>query len=276
MRSTATTRALVARALGVAAVVIVVTAPMAAAHVEPDPEEAPKGGEATVTFRVPNEEEDASTIQVEINFPTDTPIASVAVEPVPGWRYETQTARLDEPIEAEEGQVTEAVTKVTWSGGEIRPGELQEFTVSLGPLPTDVDQVVFPTLQTYNNGDVARWIDQPTEGGEAEGNPAPALTLVEPGAAGSDEGAADDTGGGDSNVATDDDVSGATTLAVVGIVVGAIGLAVALFTLVTTRRRGGPSGDGALTAGKPSNAAPAEGASDEGAPSEDARTVESS
>jgi uncharacterized protein YcnI len=223
-------------------------APMAAAHVTPDPTEAPRGGFTTVNFRVPNEEQDASTTQVEINFPTDTPITFVAVQPVPGWRYRTETARLDEPVEGESGEVTEAVSKVTYTGGKIRPGEFQEFAIELGPLPEEGDQVVFPTLQTYDNGEIVRWIDEPTEDGSAPETPAPALALTAPegdggtgeSGDGADEEAAsggDDEGSSAENAATEDDVSGATTVGVVGIVLGALGLVVAVFAVVTTRRR---------------------------------------
>jgi uncharacterized protein YcnI len=201
-----------------------------------------------VNFRVPNEEQDASTTQIEINFPTDTPITFVAVQPVPGWRYRTETARLDEPVEGESGEVTEAVSKVTYTGSEIRPGEFQEFAIELGPLPEEGDQVVFPTLQTYDNGEIVRWIDEPTEDGSEPETPAPALALTAPeednGSGESGDGADEEAapGGGDEdpsaeNAATEDDVSGATTVGVVGIVLGALGLVVAVFAVVTTRRR---------------------------------------
>jgi uncharacterized protein YcnI len=236
-----TVRGLIGRALAVAAVALVVAAPMASAHVTPEPTEAPRGGYATVRFRVPNEEQDASTTQVEINFPTDTPFPSVAVEPVPGWRYQTETTELDEPVDTESGQISEAVTKVTFSGGEIRPGEFQEFAVQLGPLPTEGDQVVFPTLQTYDNGEVVRWIEEPAADGAEPEFPAPALTLTDPEDEGGGSAAPDAAGGGeDSAAATDDDVSAATTVGVVGIVVGAVGLATAIFALVTNRRRTQP------------------------------------
>jgi uncharacterized protein YcnI len=252
MERSASTRVLAARTLAVAGIAagiaIVATAPTASAttmHVTPDPEEAPRGGFTTVNFRVPNEEEDASTTEVEINFPTDTPISFVAVQPVPGWQYRTETTSLDEPVEGEGGEVTEAVSKVTYTGGEIRPGEFQEFAIELGPLPEEGDHVVFPTLQTYDNGEIVRWIDQPADDGTEPESPAPALTLTESeadGASGeSDEGSGSEGSDGPSaeNAATEDDVSGATTVGVVGIVLGALGLVTAIFAVATSRRRGG-------------------------------------
>jgi uncharacterized protein len=132
-----------------------------------------------VNARVPNERDDASTTSVEINFPTDTPIAFVSVQPVPGWQYTAETAALAEPIETEDGEVTEAVSRVTFTSGAIRPGEFQQFAISMGPMPDEGDQVPFPTIQTYDSGEVVRWIDEPTEDGTEPEHPAPALTLTE-------------------------------------------------------------------------------------------------
>jgi hypothetical protein len=39
----------------------------------------------------------------------------------------------------------------------IKPGQFQEFDVSLGPLP-NVDQLVFKALRYYSDGDTVRWI----------------------------------------------------------------------------------------------------------------------
>ena len=55
-------------------------------------------------------------------------------------------------------QVTEAVSTITWSGGELKPGEFTEFDISVGPLPDDADSLTFKALQTYSDGDVVRWI----------------------------------------------------------------------------------------------------------------------
>jgi periplasmic copper chaperone A len=119
----------------------------------------------------------------------------------------------------------------------IQPGQFDEFEVSVGPLPDDTDQILFPTLQTYQGGEVVRWIDEPLPSGEEPEHPAPALTLVdadgEHGGSG-DEGeatadgeqAADSAGVTVENAATQDDVESANLLGIIGIVVGALGLLV--------------------------------------------------
>jgi uncharacterized protein YcnI len=227
-----------------AAVALVVAAPMAAAHVTVNPGEAAKGGYAALTFRVPTERDDANTTKLEVNFPTDTPIANVRVQPHPGWEYRIERTRLDEPFENNGEQVTEVVSKVTWTGGEIGPTEFDEFGVSVGPLPTDVDEILFPAIQTYDSGEVVRWIDEPAADGEEEPEkPAPALTLVdeetEGGGASSASGAGSDEAASGltvENAATQDDVDGASTMGIVGIVVGVLGLLVGGFALTRTRR----------------------------------------
>ena len=129
-----------AKALAVAVIALVAAAPAASAHVTVQPGTAVQGGYMKVDVRVPNERDDSGTTSVEFNLPEDVPIRSVRVEAVPGWEYEIENRTLDEPIEAGEGDpVTEVVSKITWSGGVIQPGEFQDFPVSLGPLPEDVE-----------------------------------------------------------------------------------------------------------------------------------------
>ena len=40
-----------------------------------------------------------------------------------------------------------------------------------------MDQIVFKALQTYSDGDIVRWIDEPADGVELE-HPAPVLKLT--------------------------------------------------------------------------------------------------
>jgi len=143
-----------------------------------NPNQAPKGGFVKVSFRVPNERDDSGTTKLEVSFPADHPIPSVAVRPVPGWTYAVAKTKLAQPIKSDDGDVTEAVTKITWTGGPIKPGEFQEFDVSLGPLPDDVDQLVVKALQTYASGEVVRWIEEAQPGASEPDHPAPVLQLT--------------------------------------------------------------------------------------------------
>jgi uncharacterized protein YcnI len=165
---------------GAAALVLAVAGP-ASAHVTVNPNTAAQGAYTKVSFRVPTESDTASTTKLQVNLPTDTPIASVSTKPVVGWTVAAVKSKLATPIKSDDGDITEAVTQITWTaskGAEIKPGEFQEFDVSLGPLPTTANQVVFKALQTYSDGNVVRWIDEPAADGSEPDHPAPTLKLT--------------------------------------------------------------------------------------------------
>ena len=107
----------------VAVTAVLVLAAPASAHVTVNPSEAPQGSFTKLTFRVPNESDTASTTSVEVNLPEDAVIPYVSVKPVPGWTANIETRTLEEPVEAEGGEISEVVSKVTWSGGAIAPAE---------------------------------------------------------------------------------------------------------------------------------------------------------
>jgi periplasmic copper chaperone A len=167
------------------------------------------------------------------------------VKPVPGFEVEVERRTLDEPVEAEGGEITEVVSKVTWTGGPIEPGQFQQFDVSAGPLPDDLDKLEFPALQTYEGGEVVRWIEEVPADGEEPEHPVPTLTLVaSTGDAhgGGDDEATEEEGeaeeaetDGEAAATTDESSSDSDTLAIVALIVG--GLGVVLGGLALIRRR---------------------------------------
>ncbi|WP_238006360.1 YcnI family protein [Dactylosporangium sp. AC04546] len=197
----------------------------AGAHVTVNPGTATQGGYTKVTFRVPNEKDTASTVKLEIAIPTDKPVASVSLKPVAGWTAVAEKGKLATPIKTDDGEITEAVSKITWTAdpaSAIKPGTFQEFDVSLGPLP-EADQIVFKALQTYSDGEIVRWIDEPAAGAEAE-HPAPVLKLSKAGTAAGSTAAQD--AAATMNDGADDTDGTAITLAVAGLVLGLAGLLV--------------------------------------------------
>ncbi|WP_030292498.1 YcnI family protein [Streptomyces katrae] len=165
-------------AAALAAGTVLVLSGTAFAHVGVQPGEATKGGYATINFKVPNERDNASTTQLEVNFPVDQPLTSVMPQDVPGWTVTVEKSKLDKPLTVHGKQVNEAVTKVTWSGGKIEPGKFQQFPVSVGKLPDNADQMVFKAIQTYDNNEIVRWIEEPKEGAAEPQSPAPVLKLT--------------------------------------------------------------------------------------------------
>ena len=219
----------------------------ALAHVTVNPSEAAQGSFEELAFRVPNEQDTADTIKVEVKFPTDTPIGSVSVKPHPGWTVDVQKETLATPITTDDGTVTEAVSVITWSGGKIGPGEFDDFEVSAGPMP-DVDSLKFPTVQTYSDGTVDSWIQDTPPGGAEPEHPAPVLTLTPASAAG--DGHASDSSSSESSsssTAPSVNVTGATVvkkessgLAVAALIVAAIALVLGGIALFRPRRSAPP------------------------------------
>ncbi|MGN6694184.1 MAG: YcnI family copper-binding membrane protein [Aquihabitans sp.] len=208
----------------VAAVLVAVFAGPASAHVT-IPEPGTKGGFSIVTLSVPNERDDASTTKIEVQLPKDAPLAFVSVQPKPGWEVATTTRKLDEPIEAFGETYDEVVDTVTWSGGEIEPGQFDTFALSVGPLPEDVDSLAFPTIQTYSSGEEVAWIDPVVEGEEEPEHPAPTLALVAEegsGAAAATTTTAADAASTDSADRADESDGGTDGVAVAALVVAVI------------------------------------------------------
>jgi uncharacterized protein YcnI len=227
----------VLRRVGVAGLVIgavLLVAGPAWAHVTISPASAPKGSDAVLSFNVPDESESASTTQVAITFPTDHPIAEALVKPIPGWTAKVATMKVAKPIQTDAGAVTEAVKSVTWSGGAIAPGQFQQFTVSVG-LP-DANSLEFKAVQTYSDGTVVHWIESTPPGGPEPEHPAPVLTLTALEGATPTTTATTKPASGTNGVADSNDVDTARNLAVVGIVVGGLGLLVAIGALAFRRR----------------------------------------
>lgn len=101
-------------ALAAAASVVALAGP-AFAHVTVNPGSAEQGGYTAVDFRVPNENDAAGTVKLEVNLPLDHPLASVRTQPLPGWTSTVEKAKLDKPIKVHGNDVNEAVAKITWT-----------------------------------------------------------------------------------------------------------------------------------------------------------------
>jgi periplasmic copper chaperone A len=211
---------------GGAGLCVLALAGTASAHVTITPGSVPQGSTAELTFRVPNEESAAATVELQVKVPTAHPIAQFLVKPVPGWTITVQTVALAKPVVTDDGSFATAVSEVTWAGGKILPGQYQDFSVSADPLPSGVGQLVFKAVQTYSNGDVVRWIDLPQAGQPAPEHPAPVLTLTPAGTGAGTT--ADPSGARADPEAADPGTSGSATSDRDALALGAAGLAFGL------------------------------------------------
>jgi uncharacterized protein YcnI len=225
------------------AALALVAAP-AAAHVTVSSPDAAPGGYGKLVFRVPNETDNAATVKLQVALPADTPFVSVSTKPHPGWDVRVKEAKLPEPVEVGDLTLTDAVRTVTWTaqpGNGVDPGEFDEFELSVGPIADDATSLAFPTVQTYDDGEVVRWTQPTPESGAEPEHPAPVLDLTGAADAHSDGGDATmpaaSVESDDANSSADDDSDAvARTLAVGGLVVGVVALG---SSLVRRRREGG-------------------------------------
>ncbi|CAO5192796.1 YcnI-like domain-containing protein [Frankia sp. AiPs1] len=231
---------------GVGAATLAIAIAPASAHVTVTPSTAAAGAYTTLTFKVPTEADNASTTGLDVQFPADTPIASVSVRPKAGWDYKITKAKPSKPLTTDDGQVDEVVSRITWTAAPgsagIKPGEFDTFDVSAGPLPTGAGSIVFKSLQTYSNGNVVRWVDLAAAGQPEPDHPAPTVTLTS--ATADSSGSTSTSGSASASPAAaatggdgDDDTT-ARTLGIIGIVIGVLaGALSAVYGIRAARRQ---------------------------------------
>ncbi len=179
------------------------------AHVVVSPEELTAGDYQTLTVSVPTEKE-VPTTEIRVEVPKGFLLSGV--QPVPGWEHAFE----------EDGGI---VTAVTFSGGEIRPREFQQFLVQ-AQAPDEPGEYPWKAIQTYEDGSVVEWTGSPdsaepasvvevVSGGseEAEASPEPS------------EGSASQESGGEAEVLADTGGTSPTVyagLALAGLLVSAL------------------------------------------------------
>jgi uncharacterized protein len=220
----------------------------AAAHVSVHPNAVPAGANATLDIRVPTESDTAKTTKLQVKFPSG--FIGVATQPPPGWTSKVLTTKLAKPVQTDDGPIDTQVSVVEWTAGPgagISPGQFANFPISVA-LPGHAGQVLtFKTVQTYSDGKVVRWIGAPDSD-----EPAPTIDVTAKG------GVLQDVAGGEAGpgalpaaastkaaapAATKTVVekqSSSNTLAIIALILGALGLAAGAAGLVAARRaRGG-------------------------------------
>jgi uncharacterized protein YcnI len=236
-----TRRIVVASAM--AGAILFALASAADAHVTIDPPSAPQGGNARLSFLVPNEDTRATVTKIQIAFPTPpaAPISNVSVAQKPGWKATVTTKHLAKAITTDDGTVTEIVSEIDWvaltPAAAVKPGEFGEFTIDADGLPGHEDRVVFKAVQSYSNGKVVRWIDPVTEESPEGAFPTPVLELTVPGdSTGTPTTSSVSTGGASTILAPATKDNSARALGVIGIALGAVALVFATGALLRKRR----------------------------------------
>ena len=164
---------MIRRALLAAAVAALVAAPAASAHVQVRPALAAPGDPVLFQVIVPNEK-DAHTVEVTLQVPKD--VLPFSFEEPGGWTRENK--------EGADG----SLETITWKGKLAEDG-FARFSF-LASTPEQEGEIVWKSIQTYDDGSTSRWIGAP----DAD-NPAAVTTISDdapPENAGGESGTAED------------------------------------------------------------------------------------
>jgi uncharacterized protein YcnI len=169
----------------------------ASAHAHVSPSVVPAKDSQVFTLAVPTEKENATTTAIEFTPPQGFSIDSFV--PSPGWKRDVQkTGSGDSAV----------VTKITWTGGHVPTDEDAAFSFLASADSSKT--YTFGVRQTYSDGSVVDWT-----GPESSDTPAPTIE------------AKSLFGGG----------GGGSTLAIVALVVGAVGVLLGVVAVATASGR---------------------------------------
>ena len=150
------------------------------AHVTLQGREAAIGADYRAVFVVPHGCAGSPTIKLRVQIPAG--VIATEAKPVAGWNVETVKGKYAATYDYKGAKVSEGITEVDWSGGQLPDKTRQEFEIetfltdSLKPGST----LYFPAVQECEQG-VSRWIEIPSEGASQENRwPAPAVKLTKP------------------------------------------------------------------------------------------------
>lgn len=217
------------------AALLALSAPLAAsAHVEVEPSSTAAGSYSLLTFSLGHGCDGSATTGITIDIPES--ISSVTPTVNPGWDINKVTVDQAAPAtdaEAAEGETpTTRVGQVSYTAqAPLADGLRTTFVLSL-QIPEDAvgETLAFPVLQSCEVGET-NWSEAIVEGEAEPAHPAPALTVTAA-TAGSGHGHGDadvvdaDAAASTETTSTDDVL--ARILGIGGLVVGAVGLVVAV------------------------------------------------
>jgi uncharacterized protein YcnI len=181
-----------------------VLAATASAHARVSPAVSQSGTLQLYSLAVPTEKEGVTTTKLVLTVPSGFGIDSFAPPP-PGWH---------QTVAAHGSGEDAVVTKVTWTGGHTPTGQDSLFQFLAQPSANGT--YTFAVQQTYSDGSIVNWT-----GPEDSEAPAPTIQAVS------------SLGGG----------GGTSTLTIVALVIGVLGLLAGGCALVSGGGGGGEGGD---------------------------------
>ena len=151
------------------------TALPALAHVVVDPTEAPAGSYTRLAFRVGHGCHGSATTRIEVSIPDSVMIARPS--PKRGWRLHLAKAKLAAPSDHQGHVQSERVTRISWSGGPLDDQYYDEF-VMLVKMPDTPSRILFPVLQTCEQGRSERRLPAGQHSNDPAIGPAPSVQVT--------------------------------------------------------------------------------------------------
>jgi uncharacterized protein YcnI len=224
-------------ALAAGALIAVAVPLSASAHISVDAPSTAAGSYTVLTFALPHGCDGSATTALAISIPEQ--IASVTPTVNPGWDVSKVAVDLAKPITDGHGNtISTRLGQIVYTAkAPLADGLRDTFALSL-QLPADAagQTLEFPVVQTCEVGET-NWNEAEKADGSEPDHPAPAITVTAAsteaghgghGGATSDEASGIETGAGEAS----DDVI-ARVLGIGGLIVGAVGIVLA----VTARRK---------------------------------------
>lgn len=146
-------------------------------HIFLENKNAPAGSSYKAVFQVGHGCQGSATTGVAVQIPT----GFLGAKPYPkaGWTVTTQIGQLAKPYDSHGRQITEDVTRVSWTatGKEAAlPDAFFDEFVLRGKLPASAGPLWFKVLQTCESGS-NDWSQVPASGTSTQGLKSPAVLL---------------------------------------------------------------------------------------------------
>jgi uncharacterized protein YcnI len=162
----------------VSAAAVLAGATFASAHITLENPQAPVGASYKAVLRVPHGCEKSATTAIRVRIPDG--FIEVKPMPKPGWKLDVVRGKYQKPMSVRGTQVTEGVTEVDWTGGNLPDAYYDEFVLTgfIGDEAPAGQTLYFPIVQECEKG-VTRWIEIPAGNGAPEpAEPAAGLKLL--------------------------------------------------------------------------------------------------
>lgn len=137
------------------------------AHIVADPAEAKPGSYFRTALRVGHGcGAGKPTTAIRVTIPAG--VVNASAQPKPGWEIRVETTKLEKPVDAGHGRMTDTVVSaISWSGGSLPNEQFDEFGLVLKLSDAPGKQLALPVVQTCAGSEV-RWDQIPAAGQRAE------------------------------------------------------------------------------------------------------------